>query len=121
MLRCCARLRKCIPIRQQRLKPRRGRIESPSYLRWIRSLQCMIQSQDCRGGTEPHRVGRFGQGRANDYNAVPLCRRHHDLTHQIRRVEFETRFDVNFEAAIARLNEEYANRRVASTNGGLQR
>ena len=94
-------------LRPYRLKPRRGRIEDPVYLQWIRSQPCLIRNRECRGPTDPHHVGHFGQARTNDYSAVPLCRRHHDLAQQIHQGPFEERYGVSFAAAITGLNEEY--------------
>ena len=111
-----SRLRVYARLRPKRLKPRRGRIADPAYRAWIRSLPCMVANRDCRGGTDPNHVGQYGQARANDRNAVPLCRRHHDLYHEIHRRAFEERFGVSFAAAIQGLNEEYElskGRRVA--------
>ena len=116
MLRRYSRPRSYTRLRPVRLKPRKGRIEDPAYRRWIRTQPCLVQDRDCRGPIDPNHVGRFGRGRDNDYNAVPLCRRHHDLYHEIHRQRFEARFGVSFAAAIAGLNEEYKlsrSRRVA--------
>jgi hypothetical protein len=107
MLRRYTRPRTYTQLRPVRLKPRRGRIEDPAYLRWIRSQPCMIQNRECRGSTDPHHVGHFGQARANDRNAVPLCRRHHDQCQQIHNRPFEERYGVSFSAAIQGLNDEY--------------
>lgn len=100
-------LRRYAPLRRYSLKPRRGRVEDPKYLAWIRTLPCVVQDRDCRGRIDPHHVGRFGRGRDNDYNAIPLCRRHYDLIHEIHRRAFAARFALSFEAAIAGLNDEY--------------
>jgi hypothetical protein len=112
MLRRYAHLRTYTRLRPRRLKPRRGRIEDPAYLRWIRSLACMIQDRDCRGSSDPHHVGHYGQARSNDYNAVPLCRVHHEVAERINDGPFEERFGVSFSAAIQGLNEEYQRRKV---------
>ena len=107
MLRRYSRLKSRTRLRPYRDKPRRGRIEDPIYLKWIRSQPCMIQNRECRGATDPHHVGHLGQARTNDYNTVPLCRRHHDLAQQIRQEPFEERYGVSFAKAITGLNEEY--------------
>jgi len=107
MLRRYSRLRTYTRLRPYRLKPRRGRIEDPAYLRWIRSQPCMIGNRDCRGLSDPHHVGHLGQARKNDYNAVPLCRVHHDEVTKIHNGPFEERYGVSFSAAIQGLNEEY--------------
>ncbi len=107
MLRRYSRLRSYTRLRPIRLKPRRGRIDDPAYLRWIRSLACMIGNRDCRGSSDPHHVGHYGQARSNDHKAVPLCRVHHDEAERINDGPFEEKYGVSFEAAIERLNEGY--------------
>jgi hypothetical protein len=111
MLRRYSRLRTYARLKPYRLKPRRGRIEDPAYLWFIRSQACMIASRKCRGQIDPHHVGHFGQARANDYNAVPLCRVHHDEATLIHNGPFEERYGVSFSAAIEGLNEEYRSTR----------
>ena len=100
-------IRRYAPLRRYSLNPRKGKMEAPAYLRWIRTLPCLAESRDCWGRVDPHHVGHFGRGRDNDHNAVPLCRRHHDFYHQIHRRAFEERFGISFAAAIAGLNDEY--------------
>lgn len=94
------------PLRRQSLKPRRNQINDPAYRRWIKSQPCLV-SEQCWGPIDPHHVGHYGRGRDNDYNAVPLCRRHHDIAHDLKRLDFESRYGVSFEAAIAGLNQEW--------------
>ena len=57
---------------------------------------------------------RKGMGmsqRAPDRRAIPLCPDHHrngrDAVHQIGRKQFEERFSLDTDAAIAMLNQEY--------------
>ena len=107
MLRRYSRLRTYTRLKPYRLKPRRGRIEDPAYLRFIRSQPCMIADRKCRGQIDPHHVGHYGQARANDRNAVPLCRVHHDEATLIHNGPFQERYGVSFSAAIEGLNEEY--------------
>jgi hypothetical protein len=106
-------IRRYARIRQVGLKPRRGQIRDDAYRRWVKSQPCIIQNKSCWGPIDPHHVGHYGQGRANDYNTVPLCRRHHDQAQSLRRVEFESRYGISFSAAITGLNDEYRVRRVA--------
>jgi hypothetical protein len=59
---------------------RRNRVNDPQYLKWIRSLVCVIVSRKCRGFVEAHHAGIRGLGqRAEDNTAIPLCVRHHRL------------------------------------------
>jgi hypothetical protein len=67
----------------------------------------MIQNRECRGSSDPHHVGHYGQARSNDHNAVPLCRVHHDETERLNNGPFEEKYEVSFAAAIQGLNEEY--------------
>ena len=110
MLRRYSRLRTYTRLKHYRLKPRRGRIEDPAYLRFIRSQACMISDRKCRGQIDPHHVGHYGQARANDRKAVPLCRLHHDEAQSIHNWKFEEKYGVSFEAAIIGLNDEYESR-----------
>ena len=107
MLRRYTRLRSYVRPRPIRLKPRRGRVEDPEYLRWVRSLPCLIGNRDCRGSSDPHHVGHFGQARRNDHKAVPLCRIHHEENERLNNVPFEEKYGLNFEAEIQRLREIY--------------
>jgi hypothetical protein len=110
MLRRYSRLRSYTRLRPYRLKPRRGRIEDPAYLRFIRSQSCMIANRSCRGQIDPHHIGRYGQARSNDRRATPLCRLHHDEAQLIHNGPFEEKYGVSFEAAITSLNDEYQSR-----------
>ena len=114
MVRRYTRLRSHTRPRPIRLKPRRGRIEDPAYLRWIRLLACLIGSRECRGSSDPHHVGHFGQARRNDHRAVPLCRIHHDENERLNNGPFEEKYGVDFEAEIIRLRAEYQQRGKSS-------
>ena len=110
MLRRYTRLRSYTRPRPVRLKPRRGKIEDPAYLRWIRALPCLIGNRECRGSSDPHHVGHYGQARRNDHNAVPLCRIHHDENERLNNAPFEEKYGLDFEVEIARLRAEYEQR-----------
>jgi hypothetical protein len=110
MLRRYSHLRTYTRLKPYRLKPRRGRIEDPAYLRFIRSHPCMIANRECRGMIDPHHVGHYGQARANDRRAAPLCRVHHDEVTLIHNGPFQEKYGVSFEAAITGLNDEYQSR-----------
>jgi len=56
--------------------------KSPKYLKWIRTLPCII----CGGEAEPHHLKHVGSmsgigTKASDILCVPLCRPHHDEMH----------------------------------------
>lgn len=110
MLRRYSRLRTYTRLKPYRLKPRRGRIEDRDYLRFIRSQPCIISDRKCRGPIDPHHIGHYGQARANDRRAAPLCRLHHDEAETITDQKFEEEYGVSFEAAIIGLNDEYESR-----------
>lgn len=69
----------------------------------IRQLPCSVCGK--RGPSDPHHVRSRGAGGKADV-LVPLCRRDHDLLHQIGRVSFEKRYNVDLEATARRLAGE---------------
>ena len=108
MLRRYAPLRSRTRLRTRALKPKRGRIEDRPYKRWVRVAHpCLVANRLCCRWVEPHHVGRP----RDDHRTVPLCSVHHRegraAVHVIGRRAFEARFRISFEAAIARLNEQW--------------
>lgn len=73
--------RRFLPIPRQRYEPRKGPLDDPAYLNFIRSLPCAIctllrgrQS----GRTEAAHVGQRGLGqKCSDHETIPLCHLHH--------------------------------------------
>lgn len=64
------------PVRQARFKPRRGRFLDEPYLKWLRSLPCVVCGTFSR--IDAAHVGPRGLGqKCSDREALPLCRRHH--------------------------------------------
>jgi len=61
---------------------------------WVKSLPCLINSQDCNGLIAAHHLikpwdGSRGMGmKANDRNAIPLCQYHHTILHDTLGAEF---------------------------------
>lgn len=114
-----ALLQRYTPAKKRRAGKRRGRVTSARYLAWIRTQPCLVEDLDslCSGAVQAHHHGHNGQARANDFAAVPLCAAHHtagsgpDAVHGIGKDSFEERFQVSFDAAIARLNREWEGRR----------
>ncbi len=103
-------LRRYTRLRPVALKPKKGRIEDPAFLAFVRRQPCLLRGKHrCRGPVDPHHVGHYGQARRNDRKAVPLCRSGHDLAHKYKRT-FETRFGIDFEREIARLNRMFDER-----------
>jgi hypothetical protein len=103
------RLRRFARIRPVRSKPRPGVIRDPAYRAWIHTQPCLVHGWAC-GSIEMHHVHDVG-GPRNDRRGVPLCpilhREGPDAVHTIHQGPFEARFGMSFEAAIARLNDEY--------------
>jgi hypothetical protein len=67
------------PMRQKRLRPRRGRILDAAYLGWIRRQPCSVPGCKSRYVEAAH-VGDRGLGiRCDDRQAIALCSGHHRL------------------------------------------
>ena len=64
------------------------------YLTWIKSKGCAY----CGKKAEPHHLVAVGMGhsrgesqKGSDYSAIPLCRHHHNLMHNMGVKEFESK------------------------------
>jgi hypothetical protein len=68
-------------ILSRRTKPRRGPVRNPAYLKFIRSLRCLIcvlQHLVQKGRTEAAHSGPHGiSQKSSDLSAIPLCLEHH--------------------------------------------
>ena len=82
-------------------------VRNPGYLRWIRSLPCVV----CRttraveaAHTGPHGLGQ----KSSDLSAIPLCGRHHrtgdDSYHRLGPRKFAEVHQLNIRAIVARLS-----------------
>jgi hypothetical protein len=82
-------------------------IRNPAYLRWIRSLPCLV----CRttraveaAHTGPHGLSQ----KSSDLSAIPLCGRHHrtgdDSYHRLGPRKFAEVHELNLPAIVARLS-----------------
>lgn len=103
-------LRRYTPLRRQALTPKRGRVEAPGYLAWVRTLPCLVagtSGSPCSSRVEAHHVGKP----RNDFRTVPLCSQHHregpEAMHRIHRRAFEARFSIAVEAVIGDLNAQW--------------
>lgn len=119
MLRRYAPLRSRTRLRARALKPKRGRVEDRAYKRWVcANHPCLVANRLCSRWVEPHHVGRP----RDDHRVVQLCSVHHRespaAVHAIGRRAFERRFRINFEAAIAALNEEWQGSPPRRSDGG---
>lgn len=51
------------------------------YLKYIRTMPCSICGSN---KSEPHHIfGSYGSIKTSDYTAIPLCREHHNIEHQL--------------------------------------
>lgn len=94
--------------------PKPIRRRDPKYLEWIRTQRCCITNvwaENDLARIEAHHVREEGQGgtgtKPDDSRAVPLQSWLHRLYHDIGRREFETRFAIDLETEIKRLNALY--------------
>lgn len=93
---------------------KRKRETDRKYLKWVKSLPCTFQSDDCFGPIDPHHTVPRSIG-GSDRTALPLCRKHHD------RYQFGTEHSVTpgFREVLKRLAnklfEEYS-REVQTTS-----
>jgi hypothetical protein len=86
---------------------RKKPVRNPAYLRWIRSLPCIV----CRSRwqieaahTGPHGLGQ----KSSDLSAIPLCARHHrtgnDSYHDLGPSKFAQVHQLNIREIVARLS-----------------
>lgn len=103
----------------QKIKPGRGgkridytRLKFPkavpdrdkAYLKFVRSQVCAAYSNECEGVTEAAHLGTTGRGmKTSDYLTVPLCTRHHGLSHSVGISTFQANEGVNLWEVAARL------------------
>ena len=84
-------------------------VRNPGYLRWIRSLPCVV----CRttyaveaAHTGPHGLGQ----KSSDLSAIPLCGKHHrtrdDSYHRLGPRRFAEVHQLDIRAIVTRLSEK---------------
>lgn len=68
-----------MPAAPKPQKPIRGTAASRAHMAAVAQLPCVICAE---WPVIVHHCisGRFGQGRASDFDTIPLCARHHDAT-----------------------------------------
>jgi len=89
-------------------KPARDR----DYLNWLKLLRCIV----ClAAGCDPCHVGpiRGMRQKCSDYEAVPMCRTHHDEQHRLQKT-FWAKYGLDRDAIIASLNARYKAERQAA-------
>jgi hypothetical protein len=108
-LKRTTRLERHSPLRPHAPRRRRGMKRSSRYLAWIRTQPCLCGDVHvCCGIVESHHhpeVGAASEARWNDYRAVPLCTLAHGQYHRER--DTFASYSINFERAIARLQQLY--------------
>lgn len=92
-------------------------IRNPAYLRWIRSLACLVCRSRWRieaAHTGPHGLAQ----KSSDLSTIPLCARHHrtgsDSYHELGPVKFAQVHGLDIAEIIARLS---ARSRIRITAG----
>ena len=81
-------------------------VRDPEYLRFVRSFPCLVCRQAWR--IEAHHFGSKGIGqKPSDFNAVPLCRKHHREAHQLGPVRFQEQHRLDIPSLVVQLNELY--------------
>lgn len=126
-------------ITPPRRKPRRGRVRSAAFLRFVRSLPCVLcqRKRHSRGFeiynmsagsrwlnwasgqyTEAAHVGNRGLGqKCSDRETIPLCAAHHRTgkdSHHVLGKKFWDFHGLDKEKLIAELNARYEEERAAA-------
>lgn len=70
-------------------QPKPGRLESPTFLAWVRSQPCRAcfsRDRNAQGPSEAHHFPPkgMGGGTIRDDHSMPLCRGHHDQAQQYK-------------------------------------
>jgi hypothetical protein len=91
--------KRLVPVRKQRLDPRRGPDRSPDYLTWIRTLRCVVCGRPPGSisieAAHTNALGPRGLGqKASDFSAIPLCSGHHRENPDSYHVLGETTFSL---------------------------
>ena len=84
---------------------------APEYLVFVRTRPCIV----CRSGaSDAHHLVSRGAG-GSDYQAIPLCRKHHSEIHQVGRGKFRDRYELDYGYVRATMLEEF----ICNDEGGL--
>lgn len=92
---------------KKRTKPRRSSaIKCRAHTNWVSNpeiWQCLVvgKREECMGRLDPHHVITRGAG-GGDEQVVPLCRRHHDICHDLKTDKFDALYGTDI-AETARL------------------
>src|ERR1043166_8837867 len=82
--------------------PKPSRVQSKTYLDWVRRRPCLI----CGSVSQAHHSISKG-ARGSDFRAIPLCANHHRELHRLGRSTFEERYRLDVTEEILRLLETY--------------
>lgn len=65
------------PLGLKQPKPERGTVRAKAHLEAVKRLPCVICQRP--GPSDAHHVfhGRYGSGKASDFETIPLCKNHH--------------------------------------------
>lgn len=64
--------------------PKPQRTRSKKWTDLTKSLACLVQGRMCFGPVDPAHIRSRGSGGPDEeFNLVPLCRRHHSIQHKI--------------------------------------
>ena len=83
--------------------PKPRRLESKSYLKWIRLQPCL--NHPGRPSEAHHTTAKSVFG--SDYRALPFCRECHQQLHRIGKMTFGVRYGIQYEEQALRLLEIY--------------
>ena len=92
--------------------PKEKRIIDKKYIEWIKSLNCCVTGAR---DPDPHHVNPQGGGgigtKCSDRRAIPLSHFLHQEIHQIGKITFAEKYDLDYEDLIAQLNKKYDEKR----------
>lgn len=108
-------------VRKKRKTARRGRVQDPLYLGWVRTLVCVICKYRYPGDdpdmtvqttpTEAAHIGERGLGhKCSDRETIPLCAEHHRTgpeSHHVLGKSFWKHHGLNKDALVKELNRFY--------------
>lgn len=81
---------------------------SPDYLNFIRKQICLVTHHHI-GKSEPHHLKArgWGEGKRNDFTALPLCRAAHSEIEQIGVQKFQAKYELDLYQEMAWLLMAY--------------
>jgi hypothetical protein len=107
-------IKRRVPVRKKRFRPRRGVDRSPDYLAWIRTLGCVVCGRVSGGSIiseAAHTNVLGGRGMAqktSDFSAIRLCAEHHRINpnsyHRLGEARFVQAQQLNLPELVSSLN-----------------